>query len=120
MSAAFGIDMCTCAEAYRVIGASVCQRPFREAPLPAFARCAISNAVMLAIEPPLVSRPRASLSYPIKEPSQRTTVRSISVAAGPDRQDVTFAFSADAIRSANAPAGVAGDATYPKKRGWPL
>jgi hypothetical protein len=69
------------------------------------------DAIMFAIEPPLVSRPFASASYSINEPSQRTTSCSSSVPAGPDRQHVMFAFNALAIRSAYAPIGVEGDAT---------
>src|SRR4051812_26382657 len=83
-------------------------------------RCAINRAVRLARDPPLVNKPCAFSSYPISDPSQRTTVCSICVADGDERQEVTLAFRVEARRSPKAPTGVDGEATYPKNLGWPL
>jgi hypothetical protein len=70
----------------------------------------------LAVEPPLVSRPpqlsfKPSPLNPINSASQRTAVCSICVGPGAERQDVTFELSAAAASDANAPTGVAGEAT---------
>ena len=97
-----------------VMGVAEFHSPFEATSGSDYERCAISSAVRFAIEPPLVSRPcagRSARPYPINSASQLITVSSISVAAGPERHDVWFAFKAEAIRSANAPGGVAGEAT---------
>src|SRR6266576_7166522 len=97
-----------------VMGALAFHKPVAATSLFAVARWATIKAVRFAIDPPLVSMPVAPGAYPISAASQRTTIRSISVAAGPERQDGTFELSAEAIKSAKAPGAVAGEATYPK------
>ena len=83
----------------------------RSASAGALAWSATSSAVRFACEPPLTSTPAASGAKPVSSPSQRSTRRSISVAAGEDRHAVTFWFAADASRSAAMPTGDAGDRT---------
>src|SRR6478672_633691 len=100
-----------------VIGGPLFHKPVRAASFPNFLRLAINKAVRFAMEPPLVNKPCAFLLYPISSPIHRMTSFSKSVPPGADRQHVTFAFSAEATRSAYAPMAVAGDATYPKNRG---
>ncbi len=94
-----------------VIGGPPFHKPVLAVSLPNFLRLAINKAVRFAIEPPLVNKPCAVLLYPISSPNQRTTNFSTSVPPGADRQQVTFAFSAEVTRSAYAPIAVDGDAT---------
>src|SRR6185295_10717361 len=89
------------------------RRPISAGVPPAFVRWATNKAIRLAIEPPLVSNPDGSSLKPTIEPSHRTTASSTSVAAGPERHEVTFELSAEATRSAKTPIGFAGEATYP-------
>ena len=69
-----------------------------------FASRAIASAIMFAAEPPPHRLP-VKPPQPTASASQPTTARSIDAAAGAERQDVTFWFSAAASSSPSAPTG---------------
>ena len=69
-----------------------------------FASRAIASAIKFAVEPPPHRLPLKS-AQPTASASQPTTACSIVAAAGAERQEVTFWFSAAASNSASAPTG---------------
>jgi hypothetical protein len=80
---ALGTDMCTCSEAYTTHGCA----PVSFAG--SFASRAMASAMRLAEEPPPQRLP-AKPGQPTASASQPTTVLSTVVAAGAERQEVTF------------------------------
>src|SRR5439155_27195535 len=76
-----------------------------------FALRAAASAAIFAIDPPLTKSPAASRSKPMICLIQSMVSRSISTAAGAERQAVRFAFSVDESRSAKAAMAVPGACT---------
>src|SRR3954451_3810666 len=72
------------------------------------------------MDPPLTRSPIDSFGYPTISLIHATVNSSNSVAAGPDRQHVTFTFMAAAIMLAAVATGAPGEDTYPKNRGCAL
>jgi hypothetical protein len=95
---ALGMDMCACSEAYTTQGLA----PVSLAG--SFASRAIARAMRLAAEPPPHRLPMKP-GHPTASASQPTTVRSIVVPAGADRQDVTFWLRTAASHSPRTPTG---------------
>ena len=70
--------------------------------------------------PPLTSRPPQFCGYPMNSAIQRIVCPSISLAAGESFQAPALGLTTAAIRSPNAPMGVALEVMYPKNRGMPV